>query len=66
MTTEKKKEKSITEEAMEAYGIDKKHVLASKEYADHVVIVTHGGVKVRFPSEEKITKLTKYQLTGVS
>lgn len=57
--------KSILEEAMEAHGIKKEHILDSKNYDKHVVIVTKGGYKIKHPGGSNDAKLTKYQLTGI-
>ena len=52
-------------EAMGAYGIKQEHVLSSKEYKDHVVIVTKGGSKVSFAPGDKVEKLSQVALDGV-
>ena len=51
--------------AMGAYGIKPEHVLSSKEYKDHVVIVTKGGSKVSFAPDDKVEKLTQVELDGI-
>jgi hypothetical protein len=51
-------------EAQRAYGIRDQHVLASKEYKDHVVIVTRGGSKVSFAPGDVVKKLDDAQLHG--
>ena len=60
-----KKASGLLEEAQRAYGIRPEHVLASKEYDDHVVIVTHGGSKVSFAPGDKVVRLSKIDLDGV-
>lgn len=73
MAETKEKEKGVApkgfgglmSEAMGAYEIKPGHVLSSKEYKDHVVIVTHGGAKVSFAPGDKVKPLSKVDLDGV-
>ena len=64
---EKKEEgpSKLMAEAMKAYGIRQRHVLSSKDYGDHVVIVTKGGSKVSFADGDKVKELTQVELDGV-
>jgi len=54
----------LLREAMGKYGIADKHVLSSRDYGDHVVIVTKGGRKVSFAPGDKVRELTDIELTG--
>lgn len=56
---------AMMREAMNAYGISPAHVLSSRDYGNHVVIVTKGGAKVSFAPGDLVTKLTEIRLTGV-
>lgn len=58
------KPSALMSEAMEAYGIKPTHVLSSKDYGNHVVIVTRGGRKVTFARGDKVTKLAQVDLDG--
>lgn len=59
------KPSELMSEAMAAYGIRKAHLLASRDYRDHVVIVTKGGSKVSFAPGDKVQPLSKIELDGV-
>ena len=61
-----RKPANLTEEAMAAYGIESKHVLSSKDYKNHVVIVTKGGSKVSFAPGDKVAPLSQIDLDGVA
>jgi hypothetical protein len=70
---EDKKEKNtsgdkLLEEALKAYGIDKKYVLGSRvdEAAGEAVIVTAGGKKVRYKSGDKVQPLGSIAITGIN
>ncbi len=53
--------------ACEAYGIDKKYVLASAvNAAGQAVVVTVGGSKVRFKTGDHVTPLDPIAVTGVN
>ncbi len=54
--------------ACEAYGIDKKYVLGSNYYPEtgEAVIVTSGGAKVRFKTDDEVEKLPPERVDGVS
>lgn len=54
----------LLKEAMEAYGIKPSHVLASREYGDHVVIVTKGGRRASFARGDHVQKLRQAELDG--
>lgn len=55
----------LMSEAMGAYRIRPAHVLSSKDYGDHVVIVTKGGKKVSYAVGDKVRELTDVELTGM-
>lgn len=55
----------LMREGMSAYGIRAQHVLSSRDYGDHVVIVTKGGAKVSFALGDKVVELSRVQLDGV-
>lgn len=57
---------ALQSEAMEAYGIDPRYVLACNTDEDGAVavIVTHGGRKVRFKKGDKPKKLRAVDVTG--
>lgn len=54
----------LMSEAMAGYGLKPEHVLSSKEYKDHVVIVTKGGRKVSFAPNDKVEKLSQVEMDG--
>jgi len=58
----------LIDEACEAYGIDKKHVLDSNFYPEtgEAVIVTNGGAKVRFKKGDEVEKLAPERVDGIS
>lgn len=55
-------------EALQAYGIDKEHVLASRidVLTGEAVIVTQGGKKVRYSTGQTVEKLGAIAVTGVN
>lgn len=54
----------LFKEAMEAYGIRPEHVMASRDYGNHVVIVTKGGKRVSFAFGDHVNKLRQAELDG--
>ena len=52
--------------ACKAYGIKDEHILASSVKTDgEVVIVTHGGVKVRWREGDKVEPLDPVRVDGI-
>lgn len=64
MATEKPETKSLIKEACDAYRIPAEHVVVARMVNDEAVIVTAGGVKVRYRKDQKVEPLSKYQMTG--
>lgn len=56
----------LMSDAMGAYNIKLEHVASSKDYKDHVVIVTKGGRKVSFAPGDKVKPLSPVDLDGVA
>ncbi len=65
MNGEKKKDDRIAE-ALKAYGIKKEFVLSSAfdQTNKETVVVTVGGVKVRYRKGTKVNKLKYVDITG--
>jgi hypothetical protein len=63
----KTEKKGLLEMACEAYGIAKQFLLSSKIYANgEVVLVTHGGAKVRWREGDKVEPLHSIRVTGIN
>ena len=59
-------EKKLIAAGCKAFGIAQKHVLSSKVYdGKEVVIVTHGGAKVRFKDGDEVEPLDPIRVDGV-
>lgn len=64
--------KDLLTAALEAYGIDKKYVMSSREIKEtgEIVIVTTGGSKVRYKEgmekAEGFKPLNNIQITGIN
>jgi len=58
----------LVDEALKAYGIDKKYVLASRIDAltGEAVVVTHGGKKMRYAAGQEVRKLDEIAVTGIN
>ncbi len=59
---------NIIDEALKAYGIDKKNVFSSRMDAEtgEAVIVTAGGKKVRFKAGDAAARLDEIAITGIN
>jgi len=62
---EKKGMSKLMREAMDAFRLRMEHVLASKDYDDHVVIVTKGGKKLSFAPGDKVKELAEVDKHGL-
>ncbi|MDZ4241851.1 MAG: hypothetical protein U1D99_03400, partial [Candidatus Omnitrophota bacterium] len=66
----KKNENSdkIIDQAMEAYGIEKKYVHLSRvdKETGEAVIVTVGGKKVRYAAGQAVARLKEIDITGIN
>lgn len=51
--------------AMDAFGLRPGHILDSRDYDDHVVIVTKGGKKLSFAPGDKVKELAEVDKHGL-
>ena len=61
-----KTEEKLLIEAMKAYGIERRYVLASRVENGQVTILTHGGSRVRYRSGEQVMPLDAIAVTGIN
>ena len=62
---DKKGPSRLMREAMDAFKLRMDHVLASRDYDDHVVIVTKGGKKLSFAPGDKVKELAEVDKHGL-
>lgn len=63
---EEKKDNGLIAAACKAYGIAEKYLLSSKVYPhQEVVLVTHGGAKVRWKKGDEVEPLDPIRVDGI-